>query len=177
MSWSLFLGSYQSGFCTSKFLQLNTNCAWIYMNSKLSLVFICIFDIFCPFPWPRDAISCRWIIDPPLDITVPSKHTQWPDAPPELPSNDEKEKVFVGTEEQSNKHTTKTKTSRSRRSRSKRKHDTKVIGVQVSTHSEQTEIWITASQNLLPCVYTRLLAFSDKNLDWLNGEADFFLDT
>jgi hypothetical protein len=52
-----------------------------------------------------------------------------------------------------------------------------VIGVQVSTHSEQTEIWITASQNLLPCVYTRLLAFSDKNLDWLNGEADFFLDT
>ncbi|CAJ2646141.1 unnamed protein product [Trifolium pratense] len=82
----------------------------------------------------------RWIIDPPLDITVPSKHTQWPDAPPELPSNDEKEKVFAGTEEQSNKHTTKTKTSRSRRSRSKRKHDTKVIGVQVSTHSEQTEI-------------------------------------
>jgi hypothetical protein len=177
MSRSLFLGSNQSGFCTSKFLWVNTNCAWIYMNSKLSLVFICIFDIFCPYSWLHDAISCRWIIDPPLDITVPSKHTQWPDAPPELPSNDEKEKVFAGTEEQSNKHTTKTKTSRSRRSRSKRKHDTKVIGVQVSTHSEQTEIWITASQNLLPCVYTRLLAFSDKNLDWLNGEADFLLDT
>ncbi|XP_057449552.1 beta-1,4-xylosyltransferase IRX14-like [Lotus japonicus] len=76
----------------------------------------------------------RWIIDPPLDITVPSKRTPWPDAPPELPSN---EKVFTGTEEQTNKHTTKIKTTRSRRSKSKRKHETKVIGVQVSTHSEQ----------------------------------------
>jgi len=80
------------------------------------------------------------VIDPPLDITVPAKRTPWPDSPPELPSN-ENEKVFTaGTEEHSNTHTTKTKTPRSRRSRSKRKHDTKVIGVQVSTHSEQTEI-------------------------------------
>nr|CAI93189.1 glycosyltransferase [Medicago truncatula] len=82
----------------------------------------------------------RWVIDPPLDITVPSKRTPWPDSPPELPSN-ENEKVFAaGAEVHSNTHTTKTKTPRSRRSRSKRKHDTKVIGVQVSTHSEQTEI-------------------------------------
>ncbi|XP_004511893.1 probable beta-1,4-xylosyltransferase IRX14H [Cicer arietinum] len=78
-----------------------------------------------------------WIIDPPLDITVPSKHTPWPDSPPELPSN---EKVFAGTEEQPNKYTTKTKTPRSRRGRNKRRHDTKVIGVQTSTHSEQTEM-------------------------------------
>ncbi|KAK7406514.1 hypothetical protein VNO78_08141 [Psophocarpus tetragonolobus] len=76
----------------------------------------------------------RWIIDPPLDITIPSKRTPWPDAPPELPAN---EKVLVGTQEQMNKASTRTKTPRSRRSRSKRKHDTKVIGVQVSTRLEQ----------------------------------------
>ncbi|OIV92864.1 hypothetical protein TanjilG_00999 [Lupinus angustifolius] len=76
----------------------------------------------------------QWIIDPPLDITVPSKRTPWPDTPPELPSN---EKVLIGTQEQTSKHSTKTKTPRSRRSRSKRKHDIKVISVQVSTHSEE----------------------------------------
>ncbi|OIW10943.1 hypothetical protein TanjilG_22750 [Lupinus angustifolius] len=76
----------------------------------------------------------QWIIDPPLDITVPSKRSPWPDAPPELPSN---EKVLIGSQEQTNKHSTKTKTPRSRRSRSKRKHDIKVIGMQVSTHSEE----------------------------------------
>ncbi|PNX99286.1 putative beta-xylosyltransferase irx14h-like protein [Trifolium pratense] len=81
-------------------------------------------------------MSLRWIIDHPLDITVPSKHTPWPNAPPEIPI---KEKVLTGTQEQTTaKHySTKTRTSRSRRSRSKKKHDTKVIGVQVSTHSEQ----------------------------------------
>ncbi|XP_061340022.1 probable beta-1,4-xylosyltransferase IRX14H [Gastrolobium bilobum] len=77
----------------------------------------------------------QWIIDPPLDITVPSKRTPWPDAPPELPIN---EKVLIETQEQTTKQLpTKTRTSRARRSRSKRKHDTKVIGVQVSTHSEE----------------------------------------
>ncbi|KAH1118790.1 hypothetical protein GLYMA_17G168400v4 [Glycine max] len=76
----------------------------------------------------------RWIIDPPLDITVPSKRTPWPDAPPQLPIN---EKELLGTQDQTTKHSTKTRTSRSRRTRSKRKHDAKVIGVQVSTHSEQ----------------------------------------
>ncbi|KAK7331029.1 hypothetical protein VNO77_25238 [Canavalia gladiata] len=76
----------------------------------------------------------QWIIDPPLDITVPSKRTPWPDAPPELPIN---EKVLIGTQEQLTKHSSKTRTSRSRRSRSKKKHDTKVIGMQISTHSEQ----------------------------------------
>ncbi|KAL1316215.1 hypothetical protein AAHE18_15G050400 [Arachis hypogaea] len=77
----------------------------------------------------------QWIIDPPLDITVPSKRTPWPDAPPELPSN---EKMSVGAQtqdQQINKHSTKTKTPRTRRSRTKRRHDTKVIGVQASTLS------------------------------------------
>ncbi|KAF7828690.1 putative beta-1,4-xylosyltransferase IRX14 [Senna tora] len=76
----------------------------------------------------------RWIIDPPLEVTVPSKRTPWPDAPPELPSN---EKVSIGIQELPIKHSTKTRSSRSRRSRSKRKNDPKVIGAQVSTHSEQ----------------------------------------
>ncbi|KAL5064001.1 hypothetical protein RYX36_025738 [Vicia faba] len=76
----------------------------------------------------------QWIIDPPLDITVPSKNTPWPDATPVIPT---KEKVLIGTQEQTIKHSTKTRTSRSRRSRSKRKHDTKVIGMQASTHSDQ----------------------------------------
>lgn len=66
-----------------------------------------------------------WIIDPPLEITVPSKRTPWPDAPPELPST---EKVVVGVQEHTVKHSTKTRTSRSKRSsRSKRKRDTKVV--------------------------------------------------
>ncbi|KAI9089067.1 hypothetical protein K1719_029346 [Acacia pycnantha] len=75
----------------------------------------------------------RWIIDPPLDITVPSRRTPWPDAPPELPSN---EKVSISTQEQPTKHSTKSRSSRSRRSR-KRKSEIKVIGSQFSTHSEQ----------------------------------------
>lgn len=79
-------------------------------------------------------ISCRWIIDPPLDITVPSKNTPWPEATPAIPTN---EKGLIGTHEQTTKHSTKTRTSRSRRSRSKRKHDTKVTGMEASTHSEQ----------------------------------------
>ncbi|XWS29788.1 hypothetical protein CRYUN_Cryun24cG0060500 [Craigia yunnanensis] len=75
----------------------------------------------------------RWIIDPPLEITVPSKCTPWPDAPPEFPSN---EKPVMGIQEPIVKHTTKTQTSRSKR-RSKRKHETRT-DMQVSTrHSEQ----------------------------------------
>ncbi|KAJ7952821.1 Glycosyltransferase [Quillaja saponaria] len=75
----------------------------------------------------------RWIIDPPLDITVPSKRTPWPDAPPELLSN---EKVPSIIQEQVTKHSTKNRTSRSRRSRSKKK--TKLAVAQVSArHIEE----------------------------------------
>lgn len=78
----------------------------------------------------------RWIVDPPLEITVPSKRTPWPDAPPELPSN---EKVVVGVQEHTVKHSPKTRTPRSKRSsRSKRKHDTKIVDTQLPVrHSEQ----------------------------------------
>jgi len=46
------------------------------------------------------------VIDPPLDITVPSKRTPWPDSPPELPSNENEKVLAAGTEEQPNTHTT-----------------------------------------------------------------------
>ncbi|KAM7251746.1 hypothetical protein ACFE04_023629 [Oxalis oulophora] len=72
-----------------------------------------------------------WIIDPPLDVTVPSKHTPWPDTPPELPSN---EKIQVHVHDRVTKHATKSR--KSRRPRSKRKPlitDTQVSG----KHSEE----------------------------------------
>ncbi|XP_028794621.1 probable beta-1,4-xylosyltransferase IRX14 [Neltuma alba] len=71
----------------------------------------------------------RWIIDPPLDVTVPSKKSPWPDAAPELSSN---EKLSISTQELPTKSTT----SQSRRIR-KRKSEIKVIRSQVSTNSEQ----------------------------------------
>ncbi|XP_017975018.1 PREDICTED: probable beta-1,4-xylosyltransferase IRX14 [Theobroma cacao] len=74
----------------------------------------------------------RWIIDPPLEITVPSKRTPWPDAPPELPAN---EKPVMGIQEPIVKHSTKTRTSRSKR-RSKRKHETRT-DTQVSTRQSE----------------------------------------
>jgi hypothetical protein len=77
--------------------------------------------------------SYRWIIDPPLEITVPSKRTPWPDAPPELPSN----KKLTINQEQTIKRSPKTRSPRSKR-RSKRKHEAKLVETQVSTrHSEQ----------------------------------------
>ncbi|XP_010270814.1 PREDICTED: probable beta-1,4-xylosyltransferase IRX14H [Nelumbo nucifera] len=65
-----------------------------------------------------------WIIDPPLEITVPAKRTPWPDAPPELPSSEKMNDV----QEYTVKHPSKT----SRVSRSKRKHESRIADVQVS---------------------------------------------
>ncbi|KAF3643532.1 putative beta-1,4-xylosyltransferase IRX14H [Capsicum annuum] len=59
----------------------------------------------------------RWIIDPPLDVTVPAKRTPWPDAPPELPSGEK----LVTVQEHTEKRPPKTR-SRKRSSRGKRKH-------------------------------------------------------
>ncbi|CAK7337722.1 unnamed protein product [Dovyalis caffra] len=74
-----------------------------------------------------------WIIDPPLEITVPSKRTPWPDAPPELPSS---EKITIN-QEQTVKRSSKTRSPRSKR-RSKRKHEAKLVETQVSARrSEQ----------------------------------------
>ncbi|XAR74022.1 1,4-beta-D-xylan synthase [Bertholletia excelsa] len=70
----------------------------------------------------------RWIIDPPLDVTVPAKRTPWPDAPPELPSNER----LISVEEKMEKQPTKVRTHRSKRSsRNKRKQEARAVEAQV----------------------------------------------
>ncbi|KAE9466851.1 hypothetical protein C3L33_01262, partial [Rhododendron williamsianum] len=70
----------------------------------------------------------RWIIDTPMEVTVPSKRTPWPDAPPELPSNE----TTITTEENREKPGTKTRPRKSKRSsRSKKKRESSVV----DTHS------------------------------------------
>ncbi|KAK4393266.1 Beta-1,4-xylosyltransferase IRX14 [Sesamum angolense] len=71
----------------------------------------------------------RWIIDPPLDVTVPAKRTPWPDAPPELPTSAEK---VVTIPESMEKRPTKSGSRRKRSSRSKRKHSAKVLDDRLS---------------------------------------------
>ncbi|XP_062102654.1 probable beta-1,4-xylosyltransferase IRX14H [Humulus lupulus] len=67
----------------------------------------------------------RWIIDPALEVTVPSKRTPWPDAPPELPST---ENLDMGNQEHAAKHSSSTKTRSPRtKRRSKRKHDPRTV--------------------------------------------------
>lgn len=71
----------------------------------------------------------RWIIDPPLEVTVPAKRTPWPDSPPELPANEKR----IDIEENREKHITKTRARRSKRtSRSKRKREARLVDTQVS---------------------------------------------
>lgn len=72
----------------------------------------------------------RWIIDPPLDITVPAKRTPWPDAPPELPTSAEKVTTIP---ENTEKRPAKSGSRRKRSSRSKKKHSAKVLDERVST--------------------------------------------
>ncbi|KAL6572987.1 hypothetical protein OROHE_002463 [Orobanche hederae] len=71
-----------------------------------------------------------WIIDPPLEITVPAKRTPWPDTPPELPSPVEKVSIIIP--ENIEKRPTKSGSRRKRSSRSKRKHSAKVLDEHVS---------------------------------------------
>ncbi|KAK4360041.1 hypothetical protein RND71_022270 [Anisodus tanguticus] len=70
----------------------------------------------------------RWIIDPPLDVTVPAKRTPWPDSPPELPSGAK----LVTMQEQTEERPPKTR-SRKRSSRGKRKHVAKNMDDRHST--------------------------------------------
>ncbi|KAL8044544.1 hypothetical protein ABFS82_08G052500 [Erythranthe guttata] len=76
----------------------------------------------------------RWIIDPPLEITVPAKRTPWPDAPPELPSSSEK---VVTIPEITERRPTKNGSKRKRSSRSKKKQRAKVIDEHVSTQNSR----------------------------------------
>lgn len=71
-----------------------------------------------------------WIINPPLEITVPAKRTPWPDAPPELPSD---EKVNANPEHTEKRNPKTSRASRSRHgSRNKKKHDPRVVDTQES---------------------------------------------
>lgn len=74
-----------------------------------------------------------WIIDPPLDITVPAKRTPWPDAPPELHTT---EKVTVTDVE---KNSRKARSSRSRHGSRKRKHESQVETQASGTSSKRTQ--------------------------------------
>ncbi|CAA0840989.1 Probable beta-1-4-xylosyltransferase IRX14H [Striga hermonthica] len=71
----------------------------------------------------------RWIIDPPLEITVPAKHTPWPDTPPEFPSTVDKVAVMPEVTE---KRPAKSGSRRKRSSRSKKKHSSKVLDEHVT---------------------------------------------
>jgi len=66
----------------------------------------------------------RWIIDPPLEVTVPAKRTQWPDAPLEISSHDKMESIQENIEKQAMKTRTG---STKRRSRSKRKREARAV--------------------------------------------------
>ncbi|KAL3526811.1 hypothetical protein ACH5RR_011467 [Cinchona calisaya] len=69
-----------------------------------------------------------WVLDPPLDVTVPAKRTPWPDAPPELPLPAGEKAVIL--QENTEKHSTKSRSPRKRRS--KRKHAAGNIDERVS---------------------------------------------
>ncbi|KAK4755362.1 hypothetical protein SAY87_009119 [Trapa incisa] len=72
-----------------------------------------------------------WVIDPPLEITVPSKHTPWPDALPELPMSDKI--VDAQGETLAVKRPGKTRRSRSKHdARNKRKHESRNAEVDIS---------------------------------------------
>lgn len=78
----------------------------------------------------------RWIIDPPLDVTVPAKRTPWPDSPPELPSFPV-EKV-VSIQEATERRAAKSVSRRKRRS--KRKHTTKALDEHVVSTGRSGDI-------------------------------------
>ncbi|XP_021714365.1 probable beta-1,4-xylosyltransferase IRX14 [Chenopodium quinoa] len=77
-----------------------------------------------------------WVIDTPLEITVPAKHTPWPEIPPELPSNEKviatEQQHFV--EERVVKRPPKTRT-RKRSSRSKKKREARVAETRFSSRN------------------------------------------
>ncbi|KAL2906333.1 putative beta-1 4-xylosyltransferase IRX14H [Bienertia sinuspersici] len=78
-------------------------------------------------------LAMEWVIDTPLEITVPAKHTPWPEVPPELPSVEKvktSEQRFV--EEHPVKKPPKTR-NKKRSSRGKKKRETKVTETQLNS--------------------------------------------
>ncbi|KAL3525665.1 hypothetical protein ACH5RR_014037 [Cinchona calisaya] len=72
-----------------------------------------------------------WVINPPLEVTVPAKHTPWPDTPPEFPLPTGGKEVIL--QENTEKHATKRRSPRKRRS--KKKHAARNIDERVSTRN------------------------------------------
>lgn len=116
----------------------------VYIRTKASLLFLCNQILFFP---------CRWIIDPPLDITVPAKRTPWPDAPPELPTTAEKVTVIP---ENTEKRSSKNGSRRKRSSRSKKKHSPKMLDDHVSTRQA-----VEHQQLFMPLLCEFVLGCSD----------------
>ncbi|KAL9265195.1 putative beta-1,4-xylosyltransferase IRX14H [Drosera capensis] len=79
---------------------------------------------------PDSKFPPGWVIDTPLEVTVPAKRTPWPDAPPELQT----EIKTTTVEEQTVKRHMKSRTPRKRSSR-KRKREAGVTETQASGHN------------------------------------------
>ncbi|KAH9618308.1 hypothetical protein KSS87_011522 [Heliosperma pusillum] len=73
-----------------------------------------------------------WVIDPPLEITVPAKHTPWPEIPPELPATEKVTAVEQHLVEETVKRPPKAK-SRKKSSRGKKRREARVSDTQVSS--------------------------------------------
>ncbi|KAK9135881.1 hypothetical protein Syun_015211 [Stephania yunnanensis] len=88
------------------------------VENRLTVLAFGVFDMF----------AMHWIIDPPLEITVPAKRTPWPDAPPELPSDLKQTSIEDHLEKRPHKSS---RTSRPPRHGSrKRKHESRTTDVQ-----------------------------------------------
>ncbi|XP_057544366.1 beta-1,4-xylosyltransferase IRX14-like [Amaranthus tricolor] len=77
-----------------------------------------------------------WVIDTPLEITVPAKHTPWPDIPPELPST---EKVITTEQNFAEEHAVKRPPkirTKKRSSRGKKKREARVAETQFSLRQQ-----------------------------------------
>lgn len=81
-----------------------------------------------------------WVINSPLEITVPAKHTPWPEVPPELPANmqvtaAQHERPLV-EERIVTKRPPKTRSSKKRGSRSKKKRDARMTETQFASRHQ-----------------------------------------
>lgn len=99
----------------------------VFRNEKLNANFSCYF--YCVLVEYKPSLFFRWIIDPPLEVTVPAKRTPWPDATPELLSSEK----LTNTQESTEKRATKTRTPRSKHSSRKRKHEARSVDKHIST--------------------------------------------
>ncbi|XP_074304229.1 LOW QUALITY PROTEIN: beta-1,4-xylosyltransferase IRX14-like [Silene latifolia] len=73
-----------------------------------------------------------WVIDPPLEITLPAKHTPWPEIPPELPATEKVTAVEQHFVEETVKRPPKAR-SRKKSSRGKKRRETRVSDTQFSS--------------------------------------------